>query len=98
MGITNNDIMTTPDGFSVDCAYISIGSNELNLYKDEDGNFVIDFIATCWKNQPWREENNAPFKFIAYSRKPVTNLNQSIYTTAYDYLKIDFPNYTNDGS
>ena len=95
MGIINNDSMTTPDGFSVTGAYISVGSNDLKVYKDENDNFFIDFTATCWKDESWRAGGNRSFKTIGYIQKPVTNLNQSVYTTAYDYIKIDFPNYTN---
>lgn len=95
MAIINNDIMTTPDGFSVTGAYISVGSNELKVYKDENGNFLIDFTVTIWKDKSWHDGGNRPFKTIGYIQKPVTNIDQSVYTTAYSYIKSDFPNYTN---
>lgn len=95
MGIINNDNMTTPDGFSATGAYISVGSNELKVYKNDDGEYLIDFVATCWKDQSSRIDGARSFKTIGYIQKRVTELNQSVYTTAYSYIKSDFPNYTN---
>ena len=96
MGLRNNDTMETRSELIAPVrAYMSIGTNSLELDKVSSGNYTLSFTNTVWKDQAAREGDIRAFERKSYSI-PVAErgLGASMYTTAYNYLKTIYTNTT----
>ncbi len=96
MGLRNNDTMQTRSELTAPVrAYMSIGTNPLELTAVSAGNYTLTFTNTVWKDQTAREANVRSFESKFYSIPVVERgLGASMYTTAYNYLKTIYTNTT----
>ena len=76
-------------------AYMSIGSNALNLNKLQSEEYNLQIINSIWKDQAASKGGIKTFQRNVYTI-PVqeAQLNDSMYTIAYAYLKTLYPNTT----
>lgn len=95
MGLINNDTMITKSGLVVPVgAYMSIGTDTLDTVKEE-GKYTLTFTNTVWKDQAARDAQVRPFQTNPYTIPLTTEqLNTSVYTVSYDYLRTLYPNTT----
>ena len=96
MGLVNNDSMQTKSGLRVSPgAYMSIGSNDLQINRLSSGEYQLSFINSIWKDQTAHQDGIRTFQTNPY-RIPVSEaqLTDSMYGLAYAHLKTVYPNTT----
>lgn len=94
MGIINNDSIALSSGLSVSNTYISIGTEPVDLLRPSSGTYEIQFQAKVWASEADRNADRSTLKVIPYFGVPVSDLSTSLYTVAYNKLKVDYPNHT----
>ena len=96
MGLINNDSMQTKSDLQVPPgAYMSIGSNDLEIKRVSSGEYQLIFINSVWKDLTAHETAVGTFQRNSYII-PVSEaqLSESMYAVAYAYLKTVYPNTT----
>ena len=96
MGLVNNDSMQTKSDLQVPPgAYMSIGSNDLEIQRVSSGEYKLNFINSLWKDLTAHETGVGTFQRKSYTI-PISEaqLNESMYGLAYAYLKTVYPNTT----
>ena len=96
MGLINNDSMQTKTELNVPAgAYMSIGSNDLEIHRILSDKYELIFINSIWKDQTAHETGVGTFQRKSYTI-PISDaqLSESMYGLAYAYLKTVYPNTT----
>lgn len=94
MGIINHDNYTTSYGIDVTDSYISIGTHNLEVSKDET-NYILRYIVTIWASQSDRNDNKRSLQVISREINiSSAQLSTSLYELAYSDLKTIFKNST----
>ena len=94
MGLINHDSYTTSYGIDVTDTYISVGTNNISIYKD-DTNHLMDYIATIWASQTSRDNNQRSLQSLCRTvTMDSTQLAEGAYDVAYADLKTVFTNTT----
>lgn len=97
MGIINHDSYTTKFGIDVTDSYISIGTNSLEIQRENENNaeYSLMYIATVWASQSDRNNNKRSLQSIPRSiTLNSTQMGESMYGVAYANLKTMFTNTT----
>ena len=95
MGIINHDSYTTKYGIDVTDSYISLGTNSLEVHRDDDTEYKLRYIATIWVSQSDRDNNKRNLQTIV--RRVTLNstqMGEGVYNVAYADLKTMFTNTT----
>lgn len=93
MGIINHDSYSTKYGIDVNDSYISLGTNSLEVYRNDGSEYVLRYIATIWASQGDRENDKRSVGSL--SRRITldsTQLGEGVYNVAYADIKTVFTN------
>lgn len=94
MGLINHDSYTTSYGIDVTDTYISVGTNNIEVFK-EDTNYRMRYIATIWVSQGDRDNGKRSLQSLVRAvTLDSTQLGEGVYEVAYADLKTMFPNTT----
>ena len=94
MGLINHDSYTTSYGIDVIDSYISLGTNNIEVFKEET-TYNLIYIATIWASRADRENNKRSLQSMAREvTMDSTQLEKGVYEVAYADLKTVFTNTT----
>lgn len=94
MGLINHDSYTTSYGIDVIDTYISVGTNNIEVFRDGTS-YNLRYVATIWASQTDRDNNKRSLQNLV--RTVVLNstqLQEGVYYVAYADLKTVFTNTT----
>lgn len=95
MGIINHDSYSTKYGIDVTDSYISLGTNSLEVYRDNDSEYVLRYIATIWVSQGDRDNNKRSVGSLSRRiQMNSTQIGEGVYNVAYADIKTVFTNNT----
>ena len=94
MGLINHDSYTTTYGIAVTDSYISVGTNNIEVFKDGTA-YKLRYIATIWASQVDRDNNKRSLQSLVRAViMDSTQLEEGVYEVAYADLKTVFTNTT----
>jgi hypothetical protein len=92
MGVINLDSIDTSYGASVANTYASLSNGNINIDGDENG-WWLNGSFTVWLSKGARDSGKSPVDRVNIRKKLSTsNLSQSVFTLAYDELKLQLTN------
>lgn len=94
MGLINHDSYTTTYGIDVTDSYISVGTNNIEIFRD-DTIYNLRYVATIWASQVDRDNNKRSLQCLVRTAElNSTQLQEGVYDVAYADLKTMFTNTT----
>jgi len=94
MGLINHDSYTTSYGIDVTDTYISIGTNNIEVFRDGTS-YKLRYVATIWASQADRDNDKRSLQCLVRTTElNSTQLQEGVYDVAYADLKTVFTNTT----
>ena len=96
MGIINKDIFINHYGQNLTNTYISLGSNSIELRK-EDGKYILQGMFTIWLSKQIKDQGKSSFRsFIIQKELSSSEITTNIYAILYTELKKKYLYFTDD--
>jgi hypothetical protein len=96
MGICVANMSLRATGLVLANAYVALSSNRLAVMPQGNSVFTVQSTYNMWTDYTARVANCSPLdtQFLIFTWASAQTDSLSMYTAAYEALKIEYPNYT----